>query len=280
VRVPLKSTILWAGAAAIGFGAGTVPESLPTRLTFLAVGQGDCAVFQHAGATILIDAGPGNRESDSGRRVVFPKLRAMGVDRIDVVFLTHPDADHVAGLRSLRRLLPISKVAMSGHFRQNDEMKMWLGEFGMSDSQMLWLGDSARVRVGDFQIGLESPAMSPGTADNEGSLFARIEGDGASALLSGDANEETELKMLRKSGGPVEVLKAGHHGSRTSCGTVWLNSTHPNWVVISCGRENRYGHPAKQTLQRISNAKAKLARTDLEGDIVFELRNGDFVRVD
>lgn len=124
MRARLSLGILWAGSLGLGFGAGSLSGPGPTRLTFLSVGQGDCAVFQHAGVTVMIDAGPGDEHSDAGRRLIWPKLRAMGVNRIDLVLLSHPDADHVAGLRSLEKILPIGKVAAPLHFRENPDMEL------------------------------------------------------------------------------------------------------------------------------------------------------------
>lgn len=150
---------------------------------------------------------------------------------------------------------------------------------GISDSDVLWTDKHATVEFGSFHLSLDSPPLFPGEKDNEGSMFVKFEGEGASAVLTGDANQETELKMLRREDWSAEVLKAGHHGSKSSTGTAWLKAVHPRYVVFSAGLANRYGHPTKEAMDRARAAGADIFRTDRDGDIAFEVRNGDFVRV-
>lgn len=227
----------------------------------------------------MIDAGPGNEHTDVGRRVVWPKLRALGVRRVDLLLLTHPDADHVAGLRGLRGALQIRKVAAPAHFRGEVEMSKWLAETNVGEREVLWIAERATVDIGAFRFHLRCPKRFPGASDNEGSLFVKIEGEGASAVFTGDASEETELMMLSRLDWSAEVLKAGHHGSKTSTGSAWLAAVRPRYVVFSAGRANRYGHPAPEAIRRALAAGAQVGRTDTEGDVAFEVRDGDFARV-
>jgi|GEM_PF-6423179 len=110
-----------------------------TRLTFLAVGQGDCAVFQHAGATVLIDAGPLTDTFDAGERIVAPELGRLGVETIDLVLLSHPDSDHVGGLPALARRFPIGRVVIPAVFREHAEMGRVLKEAGIAMDRVSWL---------------------------------------------------------------------------------------------------------------------------------------------
>lgn len=275
----LKVTGLWCAALAVGAGAGWWRFEEPTILGFLAVGQGDCAVFRHRGLTVLIDAGPGTPEFDVGRRVIWPKLRALGVTRIDLALLSHPDADHVAGLTSLRRQIPVRKIAAMSHFREHGELRFWLAHWRVPEGDVLWLEPGVAFELGAYRLTVDALSLEPGAEDNAGSMFVRIEGEGASALFTGDAGEETELAMLRRRDWRAEVLKAGHHGSKTATSAAWLKAVRPRAVVISCGRVNAYGHPAQATLDRIRESGAATCRTDRDGDVLFQARRGDFVRV-
>jgi len=101
-------------------------------------------------------------------------------------------------------------------------------------------------------------------------MFVHLSGDGGTALFTGDAGFEGELRMLRRGGGwKAEVLKAGHHGSRTSTGMSLLRASAPRFVVFSCGRSNRYGHPSEATLGRVKAHSAAVVRTDREGSVTF-----------
>ncbi len=118
-----RTTALWGACATLGALAGWWQGAPPDTLTFLSVGQGDCAVFRTSGTTILIDAGPLTPTVDSGEKVVVPKLRAMGVESVDLVLLSHPDMDHVGGLRAIKHAFPNLKVGISGAFRGFEPME-------------------------------------------------------------------------------------------------------------------------------------------------------------
>lgn len=251
----------------------------PTRITFLSVGQGDCAVVQAGGRTVLIDAGPKTPNFDAGERMILPKLREMGVERIDLILLSHPDMDHIGGMASLLRAHPEARVGMSSCFRSNVEMLSHLGELRVGVDRIDWLGSENVGSVGPLSFRLVCPPFSGGGETNDGSMFVRVGSGRAWAVFSGDAPQAVESLVSRWGDWPAEVMKAGHHGSRTSSGTQWLRSVRPEWVVISCGRDNSYGHPHRETLDRIAVVGARVARTDREGDIAFELRGGRFVRV-
>jgi competence protein ComEC len=276
----LRATLLGFAALALGGATGALIPAGPASLTFLAVGQGDCAVFQHEGVTVLIDAGPGDEERDVGRTLVAPKLRSLGASRADLVLITHPDADHVAGLRGLGEVQSIGRVIAPAHFRGHPEMRAWLRRASLPLDRVVWIESGATLSIGKFRLHMESPRLSEGEGDNEGSLFVLIEGEGASAVLTGDAGTETELEMLRRRRWRADVLKAGHHGSKGSSSSAWLRAVAPKEVVISCGRANRYGHPAKEALDRIRNIGAQIHRTDNEGDIRYVAERGSFRRAD
>lgn len=254
-----------AGLAA-GFLWGLL-EPRPTRLAFLSVGQGDCAVFQHEGTTLLIDGAPANEEWDAGERLAVPELRRLGVDRVDLLVVTHPDSDHIGGSGGIARAFPMGAIATPRRFAARAEIRDLTKQVGARS--VIPLCDGDRIEVGGFQLEVAIAESLP--EDNAGSLMLRIQGGRCSAVLTGDAPIDAEVLAERRFGGkPVQVLKAGHHGSRSSTGQGLLRALRPTWVVFSVGRNNPYGHPSPETLRRAEASGARVWRTDRHGTAVFE----------
>lgn len=250
----------------------------PVRMTFLSVGQGDCAVIQAEGRTVLIDVGPRSSQYDAGERMVLPKLRRLGVARVDLILLSHPDMDHMGGLAAIVRAYPDARVALSSGYRDDSEWRSHLATLGIPRLRIDWLGPESRGRVGPLALRIACPPYDGGNS-NDGSMFVRVAWGKAAAVFSGDAPQSVEEVMLRRGDWSAEVVKVGHHGSRTSASPAWLRAVHARWAVISCGRENSYGHPHRDVLERLTRFDEAIARTDREGDVAFELRDGHFVRL-
>lgn len=277
----VRNAAIGVGAVVLGVGWLSFGREEPTRLTFLAVGQGDCAVFQHQGRTLLVDAGPASPDRfDAGRQIVLPRLRSLGVSRVDLLLLTHPDLDHVGGAGAILSAFPRSQVAVSESFRTNPEMQAHFRQWRLEEWRVVWLPSEAQMVVGDVRIRLHSPKLAPGQDANAGSTFLRLSTGRAAAVLTGDAPRQAEREALRVEDWSAQILKAGHHGSRTSSDETFLRAVRPDWMVISCGRDNPYGHPAREVLELANRAKVKVARTDRQGDLSFELRDGRFAKID
>lgn len=273
----LKATVAGVGLLAVAWVALGSRDPVP-RLTFLAVGQGDAIVWQDGGITMLVDTGPKSREGlDAGKRIVLPKLRRMGIGSIDLLLITHPDSDHIGGLGSLVDRFPAAKVVVSSAFKANEDMAWWLHQSGLRDEKIIWVDGRNRFRFGNSTVEVAAPTILPGDSDNEGSLFVRITRGNASAVLTGDASVDTEIKMQRELKWQAQVLKAGHHGSRTSTSEAFVKSINPTWAVVSCGRDNKFEHPHRSVLQTFDRNAVKVYRTDLQGDIAFEAREDGFV---
>jgi competence protein ComEC len=140
-----------------------------------------------------------------------------------------------------------------------------------------WLDGSARAQIGELSLLIAAPAWFEGIEANEASLFVRVDVGGASLAMTGDANSTVEGTMSSVADWDVDLLKAGHHGSRHSTSSEWLEETSPSFVVVSCGRRNPYGHPAVQMQQRVREHGSRLMRTDRDGTIVFVPRGDEFV---
>ncbi len=245
-----------------------VPEPPPT-LTILSVGQGSCAVLRAGGRTVLFDAGPKSRALDGGRVFVLPKLRAMGVARVDAVVLSHPDLDHAGGLAAVTKAFPNATILANAGFAEEPKLPAMLRDLHVPSERIGWLPPYVRLQVGRIAVDLASPSVRPGADDNAGSVLARLPG----AYVGGDAPAAVEA-AYEDWIGPVDVLVADHHGSRTSGDPSFLACAHPKWIVVSVGRNNVYGHPNPEAMARYAATGARILRTDQDGDVTFTLRGG------
>jgi competence protein ComEC len=246
------------GCLILGGAAAWRPDEPELRIDFLAVGQGDCALIRHEGWAILVDAGPKLGEWDGGERLAAPQLRELGVGAIDLLLITHPDADHAGGAGAIRRRFRVGSTAAPSSFAGRSELP--------DGTRMI--PERARIRLGRAEVEL---AHFPSEDDNSGSLFLRARIGRAAAVMTGDAPRETEARAAVLLDWPAQLVKAGHHGSRDSLGPEWLAETRPEWVVFSAGRGNRYGHPAPSAVRAARDAGARTALTARDGRISFRL---------
>lgn len=250
-----------------GFLSG--PSTQPTSLTFLSVGQGDCAVFQHQGSTVLFDAGPANEYSDAGSRLIAPALRKMGVTSIDLAILSHPDSDHIGGLPALSKRFRIGKVAISKEFEGKEEIKKLIADCRLKEDQVIWTSGTQTARLGDYKLVIYTPPAFA-ESDNDGSVVCRITDGTASCLFTGDLSSIAEDSLIGKNlDWNSQILKISHHGSRFSTDDTWLNTVKPEYAVVSVGRNNNYGHPSIEVLSRLNLHQVAILRTDLQGNLKF-----------
>lgn len=259
-------TLLVSGAVpyAVGSGAG------PPDVWFLDVGQGDAALVRLPGRyEVLIDGGGTPfSDYDVGARVVAPALRALGVDEVEVVVATHPDVDHVEGLLSVLRAVPVGTL-VTGPPRPGDaldaELRAVAAARGVAvhvaargEALVVGRGHEARLEV------LNPPAGPPGPSGNEDSvvLLLRLRGQ-AAVLFLGDVGSVTERELAVPR---VHVLKVGHHGSRHSTSDELLTAARPSLAVVSVGR-NTYGHPHPDALARLAAHGVPVRTTQVEGAI-------------
>jgi len=272
-----------AGAAALLLTAPVVAARLAdgrSLLCTLDVGQGDAAILRTgAGRWILFDAGGRFRARDAGRDVVLPLLRRHGATRIDLFVLSHPDLDHVGGFEAIHEAIPVFRVLDSGHPLPKPAYASFLAR--AEEDGILWLtaarGD--RVTLDDVTITvLGPPRRTDGGQEtaNATSLQFRVSiGPAFAYVNTGDATRDDERDLL--SAWPVDslradLLKVGHHGSRTSAGAAWLRAIDPAIAVISSGRGNAYGHPHVSVLERLAAASVpRVWRTDREGTLCLEV---------
>ncbi|MBS1709075.1 MAG: MBL fold metallo-hydrolase [Armatimonadetes bacterium] len=270
--------VLWGLVGLVGAGMEVSRRHIVPHLSFLAVGQGDCTVLQDGGQVMVVDVGGKTEHMDAGERLVVPELRRLAVDRIDLLVLTHPDADHVGGLSAVASHFRIGAVAVPAHFQGDTTMLGWLRGAGIDPGIVHWVKEKTDLQVGLASVCLwTAPAAIAGT-DNDGSMVTRIRQGRGSVILTGDASSAVEAWLAKQPGWEAQILKAGHHGSRFSASTEWLKHVHPVYTVFSAGRTNTYGHPSLDALERASR-QGRIWRTDRQGTLTFRLESSGFVPI-
>ena len=233
----------------------------PFVLRHIAIGQGDAALIQGS-YNLMVDTGGEKYGYDSGEGILFPLLRKLGISTIHGLYITHLDADHCENALELVKQFHVKGVFLP----PPKEYTPWFQNF-------LLLCQKKQVPVyeltsgeihnwGNLQIQNEFADLS----GNDGSLMQRIQMDKISILFTGDAGFETEKQLMDRFA-PVKVLKVGHHGSKYSTGEDFLRKISPKYGILSCGENNRYGHPHQEVMEKLQERKIKIYRTDTQGCI-------------
>ena len=258
---------LWLGLVAGSFFPHAPPRTADLRYWLLDVGQGDAQVLEFRdGTTWGVDVGNASEGFDAGRSVVAPFLRARGVRALDLLVLTHEDRDHVGGLEGLERDVRIRRVA-SGR-----ECLEALGRRGvrLPATQTLVAGETLLVRPGLVARALWPRAGPTGIEPNGRSVVIEIEASGDRLLLTGDADTTSEAAWAPEAAAPVTVMKLGHHGSHSATAAHTLDVLRPALALISCGENNRFGHPHREVTERLETRHIPTWRTDRQGTLALE----------
>ncbi len=251
----------------------------------LDVGQGDAAVLRtSSGRWMVFDAGSGGRAGDAGRRVLVPRLLRGGARGVDLFVLSHPDLDHVGGAEALFDRYRVRRVLDSGDPLPKPAYARFLGRVVEQGSVWLAVGAGDRLRLDNVELTVLGPPRStpgaesgpPAREANATSLSFRVRVSGGFTYLNtGDATAEEELDLQARWPADslrADLLKVGHHGSRTSSRVGWLRSVRPAIAVISSGAGNAYGHPHPRTLARLDSAGVPAVwRTDRRGSLCVQI---------
>lgn len=231
-------------------------------VTFLDVGQGDAAVLQCGGQSMMIDGGKAKASS-----YIYSWLKKNQISYLDVMVATHTDADHIGGLSGALNYAKVGTAycpVTSGTTKTFQSFVKYLKKQGKSIT-VPKAGDE--FSLGGAQVRILGPT-DPQAEGNNSSIVLKVTFGDTSFLFTGDAEREEEQELL-ESGYDLEstVLKVGHHGSDTSTSYLFLRTVNPQYAVISVGADNTYGHPTEAVLSRLRDADVKTYRTDLQGTI-------------
>jgi len=239
------------------------PRSDTLYLDFLAIGQGDSILITAPGPyRILVDGGPEQTVlSELGEVIPF-------MDRtIDLVILTHPHADHVEGLVQVLRRYQVRAVLLTGVMYNDSSYDAFLEEIQSQNIPFFIASSSQDFQLGPAKFDLLFPFTSlAGTSMeniNNSSIVFRLEACGHSALFQGDAEQEVEKSLLTHNiDVSAELIKAGHHGSRTASSFNFLEAVNPDLMVIQFGEGNSFGHPHFETLETLEELDIEMQSTE------------------
>ena len=259
-----KRIALTAGAAALSLLAALFFSWLEPRLhdqvvTVLDVGQGQSVILQHREKTYLVDCG-GDFDDDAAD-LAAQTLLSMGIRRIDGLILTHDDRDHAGGVPGLLYRIAADRIYLPAGTRNEAILD------AACQNQVVWIDRKTELR----EKGLKITLFPMETADShqETNIAVLFQTEKCDTLLTGDISSLYEIILLRENGIPdLEIMIAGHHGSKYSTSQQLLDQAAPDTVVISVGENNRYGHPAQETLDRLIRSGCVIYRTDESGTIV------------
>jgi competence protein ComEC len=246
----------------------------------LDVGQGDSIVVRSGEHTLLVDGGGRSDDPAFGERVLLPQLIDGGVQWLDVVALTHAHPDHCGGLEAVIRSLPVGELWLSGRqWREECSTRL----FAAAVERRIPVRVAEHYgggRIGSMQLSLFTPRLRFKRSPlNNGSLVVRVVDGESSALLTGDIERDAERMLVEEAGElRSDILKVGHHGSRTSSSQLLLDAVRPRVALISCGAGNRYGHPNDEVVERLREHGTSILRTDLSGSVAIRRERNHLYR--
>ena len=220
-----------------------IKNYISEEVCFVNVGQGDCCFIRKKNTVIFIDTG-GLKYKDLANNSLIPFLKKKRIYQIDLVITTHEDFDHNGALPSLVENFKVKQVMNNTTFHS--------------------------VSYGNLSLKNYNNHIFDNGGDNEKSLVIGFNLGNKDYLITGDASKEIEHYMMNEyTNIPCDILKVGHHGSKTSTSDAFIKWLKPEVGIISCGKNNSYGHPNKEVIRILQNNNVQIRRTDLEGTITY-----------
>lgn len=260
-----------------------------TEVDFLDVGQGDGIFLQsERGNGAFIDGGSTDVSMVGSYRIL-PFLKCRGIKEISLWFVSHADADHISGLKEiLEEGYPVRNIVFAEGIVKDEAWSNLVELAEKSGSSIYYLKAGESITLDEMRFTVLCP-WKEGIDRNECSMVLLAELEGMTGMFSGDIGEEQELEMVnskelsKKMKEPITFYKVAHHGSKESNSLEFLETISPELAVISCGRDNSYGHPHNETLERLEEVRSRVfctmesgqikIRSEKEGVLVWEFQN-------
>lgn len=250
--------------------AVNIPSHPTPEIIFLDVGQGDSTLIRLPGRQEILVDGGGTPFSDfdTGKRTVVPALKALGIDELEMVIATHADTDHIEGLSSVLENLKVQRLVIGVSVPDAPVFQRLMEAAQQHDVEVLQVVRGESLTLGEARLDILNPSRHPSEENNANSVaFVLNYNNVPKALLMGDMPIEVEADIAFPN---VDIVMAGHHGSKGSTSDALLRATSPEYVVFSYGR-NTYGHPHDGLLQRVRAMGAEVFETHHTGAVRLSL---------
>lgn len=244
------------------------PQKL--RIFFIDVGQGDSTlIITPDKKTVLIDGG-GSDSFDVGKKVLLPYLLDRRILKIDYVLISHFDTDHATGVAQILGKIDVSSIILTRQLEENDIYRHILSIAKEKKIKLIYVKEGDVLKIGGIKISIIHPEnkLMINNPMNNNSIVCKVEYNSFSMLLTGDIEMEAEELILRKNINlKADVLKVAHHGSKTSTTGEFLKAINPKVALIGVGKNNNFGHPSNEVIQRLKENGTRIYRTDENGEI-------------
>ena len=246
------------------------------EIRFLDVGQGDSTLIRTEEGCILLDTG-----DPSARQDVYFALNSFG-NRLEYLIISHAHADHMGGAAYILEKMDVGTVILPRTVSSDDAYVQLLDAVSESGASVLFADAGLTFSLGGADFRILAP-LNTYEDENNRSALIRMDFGRVSALFTGDAESVSEADQIDKysifrgSYLDADILKVPHHGSSSSSTVKYLRAVSPKFAVISCGRDNAYGHPSSDVLKRLENIGAQIYRTDRDGTVSL-ITDGETIR--
>jgi len=270
LKIPALGSLLLAGlflfSACDSFSSALQPLAPGhLRVHYIDVGQGDCILLQTDQAALLIDGGSSKYGS-----MVTDYIKLQGINELDAVIGTHPHEDHIGGLIAVLNTLPVKNVYIPNISHTSKTFEDFVAAINASGAKRIQAKAGVKLDLEDLHGEFLGPAGAyEGDLNNNSAVF-KLTHETIVFLFTGDAEAEAEADLIRQGRLEAHILKVAHHGSRSSCTEGFLRAVSPQYAIVSCGKDNSYGHPHEETINRLSWYGVGIYRTDEQGAIIFE----------
>lgn len=253
-------------------------------VTVLDVGQGDAAFLQTpTGKNILIDAGVWSPGSNSGKQILLPFFKENNIQKLNAVFLSHPHADHIGGIKDLINEIDIDTIYNSGFEYESNLYRDYISLANSKEIPVISLNAGTTIDIDESLLILVlGPEKGKFNNDpNQHSLVLNIIHGENEFLFTGDAGEDQERRLVENYGHLLDTdfLKVGHHGSKTSSELFFLQEVTPEVAVVSVAEKNRFGHPHPEAVERLESTHSDIYYTSRDKALIFESDGKSIQRV-
>ena len=240
------------------------------KIHFINVGQGDaCLIIGENNTKILIDGG-GSSSYDVGKNVLLPYLLDRQITCLDYIIISHFDDDHATGVAQILGKIDVSSIILTKQLEENDTYRHILSISKEKKIKLIYVKEGDVLKIGGIKISIIHPEnkLMINKPMNNNSIVCKVEYNSFSMLLTGDIEMEAEELILRKNINlKADVLKVAHHGSKTSTTEEFLKTVNPKVALIGVGKNNNFGHPSNEVVQRLKENGTRIYRTDENGEI-------------